>query len=182
MKSSACLLLCVLLVSCSVSGDYDISLQEDSSIEVLASDGSTLTYLPSFIVIHSDTNPNKKLRRGDFAFEKDEYNQDGMLYNVPTWGVPDNYVMDNTLHVEDGFNPEHDRAYGEGRTANYFLAGNLDVVTAVSAEEVDGKIVWSFPENDSYELKAEVSVESKYPYPKLSFTFIPKKDGWYSVG
>ena len=182
MKSSVCLLLSVLLVSCSVSEDYDISLQEDSSIEVLASDGSTLTYLPSFIVIHSDTNPNKKLRRGDFAFEKDEYNQDGLLYNVPTWGVPDNYVMDNTLHVEDGFNPEHDRAYGEGRTANYFLAGNLDVVTAVSAEEVDGKIVWSFPENDSYELKAEVSVESKYLYPKLSFAFIPKKDGWYSVG
>ena len=73
MKSSVCLLLSVLLVSCSVSEDYDISLQEDSSIEVLASDGSTLTYLPSFIVIHSDTNPNKKLRRGDCAFEKDEY-------------------------------------------------------------------------------------------------------------
>lgn len=184
MKSSLFLLSSILLVtlSCSVSEDYAISLKDDSSIKVAAPDGSSLVYLPSFMVIHSEKNPNKKLRRGDFAFEKDEYNKDGLLYNVPTWGVPDNFVVDKTLHVEDGFNPEYDRAYGKGRTANYFLAGNLDVVTAVSAEMIQDKIVWSFPENDLYELKAEVSVDGKYAYPKLSFTFIPKKDGWYSIG
>ena len=77
MKSSLFLLSSILLVtlSCSVSEDYAISLKDDSSIKVAAPDGSSLVYLPSFMVIHSEKNPNKKLRRGDFAFEKDEYNK-----------------------------------------------------------------------------------------------------------
>ena len=156
---------------------------EGTHVVIQTADGARQSYKPEFIVIYSESNPNKKLRRGDFGYNMKPWQTQGLLYNVPTWGKPDNYTPDPSLHVEDGYNPETDRSYGDGRTANYFLAGKTILIHASSAEKKGDTIVWLFPENDRFTLKATVShgtVGDGIPEVKMEFT--PKKSGWYSVG
>lgn len=177
-----CLIFSVLcLVSCSGTDEYTLRLNNDNSVTVKSPDGASLDWSPSFIVLSSDKNPNKQLRKGDFGFEKDEYNQDGLHYNVPTWGKPDNFKLDNNQHIEDGFNPEYDRAYGEGRTANYFLSAPYVKIGAKAAEQKNDSIIWIFDETPDFELSAVLSAGGS-SYPKLSFKFVPKTDKWFSVG
>ena len=174
-----------VMLSWLASPDREFKMRPErgsARVTVEAADGSKLTYEPEFIIISSDKNPNKKLRRGDFGFVKDRYNPTGLLYNVPTWGKPDNFVANPDLHVEDGFNPEYDRAYGKDRTANYFQSGKSSLIRAVRARRIKGAIVWEFPENEDCILEARLDFDGEYPYPRLRFRFTPKKDGWYSVG
>lgn len=169
-------------MSCtSGNGDFHVKLNRDNSITVKSPDGAVLTYKPEFIVFESDKDPHKQLRRGDFDFEKDEYNQDGLMYNVPTWGKADNFKLDNNQHIEDGFNPEQDRAYGEDRTANYFRSAPHVKVLASSSLERNDSIFWQFDENPDFSISAVVTT-SDGGYPKISMTFVPKKDGWFSTG
>ena len=109
---------CLLLPACSDRGGWTLKLNSDRSVNITSPDGAILTYEPDFIILSSSENPHKQLRKGDFGFVKDQYNEAGLHYNVPTWGKADHFKADPSQHVEDGFNPEYDRAYGEGRTAD----------------------------------------------------------------
>lgn len=173
-----------LLVGCGQVPTYQISLSDNNQIVVTAPDGSTLSYAPSFYILESDINPEKKLRRGDFGYVMDEGEDMGVLYQVPTWGKPDDFVLDPNIHVEDGFNPEQDRSYGEGRTANYYQAAKSTVVSAISATQVSSsEIVWEFATNDKFTLTATVTLSEEFEkLPELSYTFTPKQEAWYSVG
>lgn len=137
-------------------------------------------FQPEFMVIYSESNPHKQMRRGDFGYELKPFQTQGLLYNVPTWGKAENFTPDPSLHIEDGYNPETDRGYGPGRTANYFLAGNTYRVKASSVKKEKGKTVWEFPEHELFSLQAWVSEENHLP--KVEFVFTPRKAGWYSVG
>lgn len=171
------------LVACAGSrDDYHVALDSDNGITVTAPDGSRMKYTSEFIVLSSEKDPNKKLRMGDFGFEKDQYNKDGLHYNVPTWGTPDNFVLDSNQHIEDGFNPEYDRTYGEGRTANYFRSAPYVKTGAVSAEVRNDSIIWHYADNPEFTLSAVITENGKGGYPKLSITFVPKADKWFSVG
>ena len=152
-------------------------------IVVGTADGARQTFRPVFTVIYSEANPNKKLRRGDFGYKMKPWQTQGLLYNVPTWGKAESYTQDPSLHVEDGYNPETDRAYGEGRTANYFLAGKSIRVEASSAKKDGDTVTWLFPENDRFTLSARISGSKVCDgIPEVQIVFIPKMPGWYSVG
>lgn len=172
---------CLLLPACSDRGGWTLKLNSDRSVSITSPDGAILTYEPDFIILSSSENPHKQLRKGDFGFVKDQYNEAGLHYNVPTWGKADHFKANPSQHVEDGFNPEYDRAYGEGRTADYFRAGTVEHAEAIAAEERDGTVTWTFRQTPDYSLKAVLTAGDSV-YPKLSFEFIPKTGKWYSIG
>lgn len=173
---------CLLALSCASDRHAEIKL-EGNDLVLTTSDGVTQCFKPVFIIFRTENNPMKKLRRGDFDYQKAEWQEQGILYNVPTWGQPDDFVPDPLLHVEDGYNPETDRSYGAGRTANLFMAAPSVIVSAVSAEMEDGKVVWTFEEHPDWSLKAEISTGNSHRgLPRVSMEFRPKRDGWYSVG
>ena len=180
-------ILCLfnVLFTCSInaSPSYKISLKGKSLI-VTAADGSYIVYQPDFIVLASDENPNKQLRKGNFAYKMDPGEDMGVNYKVPTWGKKDNFKKNANEHIEDGFNPEIDRSYGKDRTANYFLSAISYKVSASKVEKISAnKIVWKFAPGDKFTLEATISLSDKSnQLPKIEFSFIPKMDGWYSVG
>lgn len=154
-----------------------------TTLSVVSPDGVRQEYKPRFTVLAADEDPCKMLRRGDFGYELKPGERDGLLYNVPTWGKPDEFVRDAGMHVEDGFDPESDRAYGEGRTADYFRAAARTVVEAERVVRKGRTIAWIFPEHERFTLCAVVEPSEKCGgMPRLTFRFTPKKAGWYSVG
>ena len=173
------------LVSCSSnSTKYEYELQADYSVKVTSPDGAVQTFQPDFLVLSTSTNPNKALRRGDFNFVCPEGTNQGLLYNVPTWGRPDHFVVDPKMHIEDGFNPVNDRTYGPDRTANYFAAAPTFKLHATGAtEQEDHSIVWNFEDNEQFSFTATLS-ESDFAggLPKLTVALTPKVEGWFSAG
>lgn len=182
MKLKLLFISLVMAVSC-VANDKAVVSLDGTDLVLKSSDGAQQRFKADFIVMRTDRNPNKKMRRGDFGYKMEEWQSQGLLYNVPTWGKPDNYVMDKNLHVEDGYNPETDRAYGEGRTANFFQAAPYEMVSALSARYEEGRIIWEFGEHQDWSLEAEVTAGEEHGgLPRISIVFKPKRDGWYSVG
>lgn len=179
------LALCSLIAwnGCTSSKKYTFTLQKDLSVKVTSSDGVTQTYKPDFVVLTNTKNPNKAMRRGDFNFTLPEGTSQGLLYNVPTWGQPDNFKADPNLHVEDGFNPEDDRSYGPGRTANYFMASPAVKISASNAKTEGNRIVWEFPEQEAFTFTATLSESNMGGgLPKLTMELRPKIKGWFSAG
>lgn len=184
LKTLSLILLCSLFINgCTEKENYVISLRDDHSVSITTADGITQIFKPDFMVLVTDKNPNKMLRRGDFGFILPEGTNQGLLYNVPTWGKPDNFVLDPNVHVEDGFNPEYDRTYGKDRTANYFIASPSVKVSAIRAEEEGDKIVWYFKEQETFSFSATLSKSDVADgLPKLQMILTPKTEGWFSVG
>lgn len=155
---------------------------DGTSVIVRSSDGAEIRYKGDFYIIKSGANPHKQLRRGDFGYVMKDFQTQGLLYNVPTWGKIDNFVVDPNLHIEDGYNPEMDRAYGEGRTANYFLSAPGKKVSATGATKKGNTVEWIFNKDESFQFSAVLDFATASGLPKLTFTFIPKEDAWYSIG
>lgn len=154
-----------------------------TSLVVVSPDGVRMEYEPRFTILIADEDPCKMLRRGDFGYTLKPGEKEGLLYNVPTWGKPDVFVRDENQHVEDGFDPESDRAYGEGRTADYFRAAARMVVEAERTVRKGNTIEWIFPADERFTLSAVVAPSDKCGgMPRLTFRFTPKTAGWYSVG
>jgi|AGTN01.1.fsa_nt_gi hypothetical protein len=179
------ILLCSLFVlsACEKKGDYTVILLDDHSVSVTTADGVVQIFTPDFMVLTNDKDPSKMLRRGDFGYVMPEGTDQGLLYNVPTWGKPDNFVLDPKVHIEDGFNPEFDRAYGKDRTANYFMVSPGVKISAIKAEDNGNEIIWHFEEQEKFSFSATLSKSNvAHGLPKLQMTLTPKTDGWFSVG
>lgn len=173
----------MLLYACGKSSSYKVSLQDDYSIILTTDGGVKQVFKPDFMVLCSDVHPNKMLRRGDFGFQKQDETEQGLLYNVPTWGSPDHFVLDSNLHIEDGFDPELDRAYGKDRTANYFKSAPGIKISAIGAVDQGDKIVWHFEDHDDFTFSATLfKSNAAYDFPKLQMFLTPKKEAWFSVG
>jgi len=147
-------------------------------------DGSSITLKPEFTLIYSDKNPLKALRYGDHGYKLKPHEQKdlGIKYHVPTWGRSEDLKIDEHEHIMDGFNPEIDRIFGEGRTANMFLAGETRTLKAIETKVNKNVAEWIFPDNDFVSLKAYITIEDGDDYPSISFDFIAKKTGYFSLG
>ena len=154
-----------------------------TTVRITSPDGVTLDYKPSFTILATEQDPHKELRRGDFGYQLKPGETDGLLYNIPTWGKPEVFIRDENQHVEDGFNPEFDRSYGKGRTADYFRAARRIVIEAEQAVSRGDGIEWIFPANDGFSLSAHLAPDKRRNgMPRLTFRFTPQKAGWYSIG
>lgn len=181
----ACLLLLLFAFSphaARAKGGYRLGLC-GTTVEVTSPDGAVMAYRPCFTILSARQNPRKELRRGDFGYTLKPGETEGLLYNVPTWGQAEAFVRNDSLHVEDGFNPESDRRYGKGRTADYFRAAPRTEITAERAVRRGEGIEWIFPAHADFSLTAYLAPDrARGGMPHLTFRFVPKKEGWYSVG
>lgn len=126
------------------------------------------------MIFISSENPNKMLRRADL---------ERISYNVLTWRKSDHFILDSTMHIPDGFNPETDRAYGKNRTADYFMASPNIKISVIKAEEKNGEIVWYFEEYKNFSFSAVLSKSHVLNgLPKLRMILKPKVKAWFSVG
>ena len=160
------------------NSDCKVSIFNQTDLQITLNDGTTRIFKPEFMVFCTTENPQKKLRRGDVGTNHGQTPP----YNVPTWGREALKKIDPNVHVMDGFNPEIDRDIEQGRTANYFLAASNTTVKAQEAVLKDGVIKWIFPDASGFSLLATVKLPEKKGLPELSFSFVPKKAGYYSVG
>ncbi|ALJ04505.1 hypothetical protein APS56_04835 [Pseudalgibacter alginicilyticus] len=151
-------------------------------VVVERNDGSLLEFKPIFTVIYSEENPGKKLRYGDFGYNKKPYEEIGVRYHIPTWGKSEKVIIDPKEHVMDGFNPEIDRGLEENRTSNMFNAGISKTLIAEDVVVNGDLIQWIFPKNNLGVLKAYVTINQDEDYPSIHFDFTAKKEGYYSIG
>lgn len=160
---------------------YSISAQADGRIEVATSDGARARFAPEFLVLHTSEDPNLEMRWGQFQAPALRENDTGSLYNVLTWGGKSAGPV-TAAHVEDGFDPNVDRGYGPGRTADVFAAGRKIPLRGSRTTTRDGRTAWRFPESDAVRLSAEIFLSDDKLPPLLRFTATVKRDGWYSFG
>lgn len=160
------------------NSEYELRLSGRSDLIIIRGEGSARTFTSDFTVLFTTKNPEKAMRRPDVGLNQEEV----ILYKVPTWGREELKEIDPTEHVMDGFDPTTDRELEDGRTANYYLAAPNEKLQASSAELLGSRITWSFPSSENYELSATVRLPEGKGAPELSFKFIPKVDGYFSVG
>jgi hypothetical protein len=160
------------------NNDCKVAIVNGTDLQITLHDGAARVFKPEFTVLYSEENPQKLLRRGNVGTNHGE----ALLYNVPTWGRKATQKIDPKAHVMDGFNPELDRDIEPGRTANYFLSASNEAVSAQKAELADHAIKWIFPETAGGRLSATVKLPAGKGGPELSFTFVPAKSGYYSIG
>ena len=161
--------------------NFKVSLKGNDLL-VKRSDGSVLELNPTFTVVYAQKDPGKKLRYGDFGYDKKPHEELGIKYHVPTWGKVEEVKINSNEHVMDGFNPEIDRGFGEGRTANLFIAGSTMILNAKEIKVNGNKVEWFFPENEYVSLKAYATINKGDDYPSINYDFVAKKDGYFSVG
>jgi len=156
----------------------EVSIQNGSDLQVRLHDGTERVFKPEFTILHTGKNPQKKLRRGAVGLNQGK----AIDYKVATWGQEVTIKIDPKEHVMDGFNPEHDKGIEPGRTADYFQAATNEVVTAQTAEFSGNTINWNFPEVAGARLSAVIKLPAGKGLPELTFTFLPGKEGYYSIG
>ncbi|MCX6968239.1 MAG: hypothetical protein NTZ46_10780 [Verrucomicrobia bacterium] len=147
-------------------------------MQIALKDGTVRVFKPEFTILRTEENPQKKLRRGEVGTNHGKT----PFYNVPTWGQAVITKIDPKVHVMDGFNPENDRGIEPGRTADYFQAAPNEVVKAQAVTFADNTIQWSFPEISGSRLSAVIQLPDTKGVPELTFTFVPAKSGYYSIG
>lgn len=176
----ATVIFLVASISCMAQQNYTLALK-GKSVEVTSPDGTKRTFSGKFTVLLTEKDPAKQLRRGDFGYVKKLPNEEGLLYNIPTWGKTEKFKLDTSQHVEDGFNPEFDRSFGKGRTADYFSAAPLTELEPLKAVEEKGTVNWQYAENDKFSFRASLRIE-RSGYPRIDIELIPKIKAWISVG
>lgn len=142
------------------------------------SKGKPYLFKTDFVVICNEKDPELALKPSGLK---------KVSYNVPTWKTSDPNLADyhqQTVSASvagDGFDDKILRSAKQDRTANIYHAGTTYFVTAIKTVNSGDSICFIFPEHAMFRLKAWI-IKNGTPYPRIEFSFIPKKDGFYSVG
>ena len=151
--------------------------KDKQKILVIAGD-KQYEFSPSFVVLHNAKDPKMALK---------PVNIPNVAYNVLTWLVTDSAKADfkkkevNASVAGDGFDDKVLRTKTEPRTANIYHAGKETILTANEISQKGDTVYFDFPVSADFMLKAYVVLNAR-PYPLLTFSFTPYKDGFYSVG
>jgi hypothetical protein len=136
--------------------------------------------------VHADFAPafTVLLRHDDPQFAVRPNRVNGVGYSVETWftGADETAVSDsmNTM-VGDGFDPRILKGDQKGRVSDVFRAGERVTLTGTASAVGDGGIKWSFDGDGRFALSATLSLPVAGE-PVLRVNFVPRADGWYSVG
>lgn len=142
------------------------------------SQGRNYQFQPSFTVLYNAADPAMALKPGGIR---------KVVYNLLTWKTADSAKADfkqkkvNASVAGDGFDDRILRTKAEMRTANVFNSGMRTNVKASAIRVKDDTAFFVFPASKDFELKAWVLLSAK-PYPVLQYTFIPVRNGFYSIG
>ncbi|WP_437202171.1 hypothetical protein [Planctomicrobium sp. SH664] len=147
---------------------------QSQGLQIQDSHGAAAEFQPRFLIFQAEKPPNPALRYADIPNVPN--------YNVLTWGRDPDIKPDPNLHIQDGFDPEVDRKFGKGRTANVFSAAPFVELTATQTRRQGNRIDWSFADHPWGRLSATVKVDSKAAgLAELNWSFTPRQAGFYSV-
>ncbi|ALJ06736.1 hypothetical protein APS56_04790 [Pseudalgibacter alginicilyticus] len=169
-------LFLLISVSCKKTDQLPVEIH-NNQIEITSLE-KVYSFTTEFTIIYTDSDPNIAARPGGI---------DNVSYNVITWETPNGMQGDlkevkrNDSQGGDGFDDRILDATTKERTPIIYNAGENMVIKAQSLEQVGDTIHLTFPENEKFSLEAYVDVSAK-PFPKLSYSFIPKIAGYFSIG
>jgi hypothetical protein len=144
----------------------------------VTSKGKTYLFKPNFVVVYNEKDPELALKPSGLK---------KVPYNIPTWKTTDPRLADyhqQTVSASvagDGFDDKILRSATQNRTANIYHAGTSFFLNAIKTVSSGDSTYFIFPEHALFRLKAWI-VKSSKPYPKIEFSFVPKKAGFFSVG
>ncbi|XHR27150.1 MAG: hypothetical protein ACFUZC_14485 [Chthoniobacteraceae bacterium] len=157
-----------------------ISLENDGAVLVQSEDGSSRRFEPRFVVLAGEFDPKLALRYPDLGDKRLK-----KLYNVESWATKVEAKTDGPKkaagHVEDGFDPSVDLDAGSDRVFDAFKAAPQFPLVATHAEKQGSRIVWSFPDQALFTLRAFVELPAGQKEPVLTFEMTPKQASWFSV-
>ena len=159
---------------------YYLRLLDSGAVELKGQGTDPWVFQPRFTVIFSQENPQPAFRHGLI---------EGVPYPVVTWEAQEGFEDSSDLvredrdmaHFGDGFDDSIMEGDVGGRTANVFSVAPIAILEASSAEISGDRIVWTFPDRSAFSLKASVYLPEGIGEPKVSFTFRPKVDGYFSI-
>lgn len=151
------------------------------ALEIVGSDGGRAIFEPALLVLHTADDPNLDMRWGQFPEPAMRLIDTGSIYNVLTWGRKSGAPV-SAAHVEDGFDPNADRGYGQGRTADLFAAGRAVTARGQSGRREGGRWIWDIPATDKASLQAELDLPADGTAPRLRLKAQAKVAGWFSFG
>lgn len=158
---------------------YVVRLNDDGAVTVATTGGAASTFHLTFSIQFAKADPKIALRPADLGPVK---------YPVTTWKTSARTKghgigsVDATVTAGDGFDDAILKGDKEGRVTNLYAAAPVETVTASLAKVQGGQIRFTFPEHDSFSLNALLVLPNGTAAPVLTFRFIPKADGWWSVG
>jgi hypothetical protein len=171
---------CLPAITTPATVTYSLALGNDGAVTVTAPDGARAVFQPLVTTLFSAKNPHLSTRWGSYKDKGLSSGDTGSTYHVLTWGA-DAAKVAATGHVADGYDPDADRGYGAGRTANLFRAGETAVLRASAWREENGKITWEFPATAGAALTATLETAGAEP-PRLTLRADIRKTGHWSFG
>lgn len=168
-------------LSCTATtlASYTLTQKDQRSVTIATPEAGSVNLEMTFCILFSDKAP--KLENRPLAIAPD--------YNAPTWLNPSLKPGDKTirqkndnLSVGDGFDPSILKGSKTSRTADLFKAAPQVTLTAIKCIATATGFSFSFPEHPAFTLEASIELADPAAPPVLSYRFIPKKDGYYSVG
>jgi len=172
-----------------VNERFQVTLLETGALEIATTDGARRQFRPQFTILMTPDDPGLALRSCQIPRRRLGVNAYGhaayghLPYNVVTWGRKSQpAALEPEQHVEDGFDPAVDQAYGAGRTANVYHAAPRATVTAAAATIDQGTIQWSFDHHPDFQLSASVEIPNGTAPPLLRWEIVMQRDGYFSVG
>ena len=134
---------------------YRIAYNVDGSYSV-SSGKRSATFTPTFEVWHNPFLP--QLQHG-YKYKVEETWRDGTQggynYQVPTW---------------------------DGNTDYYSAKADKYTILPSSVKVDKNKVIFSFPEQEAFELSAELILPAGNDLPKMNYQIIPKNSGYFTVG
>jgi hypothetical protein len=141
--------------------------------------GNEFRFDPSFLVLFREDKPDMAPRPANIS---------GVPYNVVTWlSVPgldsaaSHFKEWDKSQQGDGFDERILAADASKRSADLFQAGHSMVLHPSNVELTESALVFYYEAEDSSRFRAFLSLHDN-DYPKLTFEFIPAKEGYYSIG
>ncbi|SMC98421.1 hypothetical protein [Pedobacter africanus] len=178
MKTAIYIKVLCLSISCCFCAQVSGQKAPDIKGFKVTSKGKTYLFKPDFVVVYNDKDPELALKPSGLK---------KVSYNIPTWTTADPKLADyqqqnvNISVAGDGFDDKILRSATQNRTANIYQAGTNYFLSAIKTVNSRDTTYFIFPEHAYFTLSAWI-VKSSKPYPKIEFSFVAKKAGFFSVG
>ncbi|CAH0314417.1 hypothetical protein SRABI27_04932 [Pedobacter sp. Bi27] len=169
--------ICFSIACCLCMQSNAQIIKDNQGFKIISKD-KTYLFKPDFVVVWNEKDPELALKPSGLK---------KVSYNIPTWKTSDSSLADYRQQIVsasvagDGFDDKILRSAKQDRTANIYHAGKTHFLSAIKTISSGDSIHFIFPEHALFTLKAWL-VKSSLPYPKIAFSFTPKKNGFYSVG
>jgi hypothetical protein len=158
----------IFVVACSLNG----ATLKDQSVIL----SGQYEFKPEFTILYSENDPELAMRPGGIEH---------VSYNIATWlaqnkeGADLNSMERKVSSSGDGFDDRILKGGVQSRTPNVFNSGIIYDISASDCFTNGDTVHYVFDEHELFDISAFVVLRDR---PFLSFSFEPKKEGFFSIG